>query len=129
MVSIVVPILIIIFQIHYEQWLNNESSSITKVEKSQDEQQNIILPTVQQAEIINVTKVYPAINKGNCLNWPNQEMKVRGGIDKWDSFYPKKGDVGIIIAKMNHCHSGDEIYLLKIEQYYVPIMYNGIHLK
>jgi len=99
------------------------------VEKIPDERHDDLSPTVRQAEITDIKKVYPAINKGDCLNWSSQEMKAKGGIDKWDSFYPKKGNIGTIVDEMTHCHSGEKIYLLKIDRYYVPIRHNGIRVK
>ncbi|MDM8561798.1 caspase family protein [Candidatus Marithioploca araucensis] len=99
------------------------------VEKTRNEQHNDLPHTILQAEITDIKKVYPAINKGDCLNWSSQEMKAKGGIDKWDSFYPKKGDIGSIVDEMIHCHSGEKIYILKIGQYYVPIRRNGIRVK
>ena len=129
MISIVAPMLIIIFQTHYEQWVKNESSSI-KVEKPQEQDEDdVTLPILQQAEIIDIKRIYPEINKGNCLEWPSQEIKAKGGIDGWDSFHPKERDIGVVVAEMRDCNSGDKIYLLKIEQYYVPIMYDGVRLK
>ena len=83
----------------------------------------------RQAEIIDIRKIYPAINRGDCLNWLSQEIKAKGGVNKWDSFYPKKGDIGIIVDEMTHCHSNEKIYILNIGRYYVPVGSNGIRVK
>jgi hypothetical protein len=38
------------------------------VDKTRDEQPNDLPYTIRQAEITDIRKVYPAINKGDCLN-------------------------------------------------------------
>jgi hypothetical protein len=83
---------------------------------------------IRQAEIINIRRIYPSINKGDCLNWSSPEMKANGGIEKWNSFFPKKGDIGTIVDEMSHCYSGEKIYLLKIDQYYIPINQDGVRI-
>ncbi|HEC85063.1 MAG: hypothetical protein DRR08_08505 [Candidatus Parabeggiatoa sp. nov. 2] len=80
-------------------------------------------PTPQKkAKITDVGQIYEAINTTECLTWPSPETKEKGGKNGWDSFYPKKDDIGLIVAEMKHCHFEDTtVYILKIEQHYVPI--------
>ncbi|OAD19389.1 Serine/threonine protein kinase [Candidatus Thiomargarita nelsonii] len=79
-------------------------------------------PTPQkEAKIVDVGQIYELINTTECLEWPDEESKQKGGKNGWGSFYPKKDDTGTIVREMKHCHLDDNIYLLQIGQYYVPI--------
>ncbi len=84
----------------------------------------------RKAQIVDVGKIYELINTTNCLTWPRPDMKKKGGKNGWGSFYPKKGDTGIVVAEKQHCRAGntgfdDSIYILKVGQYYVPISSTG----
>jgi len=85
-------------------------------------------PSARTAKITDAGQLYSTINRGNCLSWPNQQMKRAGGKDGWGSFYPKNGDVGTIVSEMKHCNNGKKIYLLKIGNYYAPVGYDGIKI-
>jgi tetratricopeptide (TPR) repeat protein len=84
----------------------------------------------RKAQIVDVGQIYELINTTNCLTWARPDMKKKGGKNGWGSFYPKKGDTGIIVAEIQHCRAGNtdfnnSIYILKVGQYYVPISSTG----
>lgn len=72
-------------------------------------------------QIVDVGQIYESINTTDCLKWPSSEIKEKAGKNAWGSFYPKKGDTGILIDEIKHCNFDDNIYLLQIGQYYVPL--------
>jgi hypothetical protein len=82
-------------------------------------------PPQKKAQIVDVGQVYEAINTTECLTWPTPGLRDKSGKNSWDSFYPKKDDIGIIIEELKHCQSDDTVYILKIDQYYVPISRPG----
>ena len=86
------------------------------------------LPSSKKAQITDIEQIYELINTTECLVWPTPEAKVRGGKNGWKKFYPKKGDTGIIIKEMQHCHLEDNVYIVKLEQYYVPISSIGVKI-
>jgi hypothetical protein len=93
---------------------------------SQQPTESTAQPTEQtpqkEAKITDVLQIYEAINTTECLTWTSPETKEKGGKNGWDAFYPKKDDIGFIVAEMKHCHFEDTtVYILKIDQYYVPI--------
>ncbi len=82
----------------------------------------------RKAQITDVEQIYELINTTDCLTWTTQEMKEKGGKDGWDKFYPKKADIGMIVKETKHCHLDDNIYIVEIEQYYVPISSIGVQI-
>ncbi|MDM8557998.1 tetratricopeptide repeat protein [Candidatus Parabeggiatoa sp. HSG14] len=82
-------------------------------------------PPQKKAQIVDVGHVYEAINTTECLTWPTPGLRDKSGKNSWDSFYPKKDDIGIIVEELKHCQFDDIIYILKIDQYYVPISNAG----
>jgi hypothetical protein len=87
-----------------------------------------IQPTDRMAEIIDQKLVYSAINETNCLRWPSAEAKGLGGKNGWGAFSPQNGDKGVVVAEGFHCRSAEEIYILKIGDYYVPVASGGVRL-
>ncbi|MCK5524866.1 MAG: hypothetical protein KAI83_17200 [Thiomargarita sp.] len=85
-------------------------------------------PPPRKAQITDVGQIYELINTTECLKWPSPEMKEKGGKNGWGEFYPKKGDTGIIVKEMQHCHLEDKLYIVEIEEYYVPISNVGVKI-
>jgi hypothetical protein len=85
-------------------------------------------PPPKKVQITNVGQIYELINTTECLTWPSDEMKEKGGKNGWDKFYPKKGDLGMIVKEMKHCHLEDNVYIVEMEQYYVPISSTGAQI-
>ncbi len=85
-------------------------------------------PPPRKAQITDVGQIYELINTTDCLKWPFPEMKEKGGKNGWGEFYPKKGDTGMIVKEMQHCHLEDNVYIVEIEQYYVPISNVGVKI-
>lgn len=83
-------------------------------------------PPLKQAKIKDIGQIYEAINTTDCIKWPSPEIKEKGGKSGWGDFYPKNGDTGSIISEMKHCHLEDNIYVVKIDQHYVPITSDGV---
>jgi len=85
-------------------------------------------PPPKKAQITDVGQIYELINTTECLTWPSDDMKEKGGKNGWDKFYPKKGDLGMIVKEMKHCHLDDNVYIVEMEQYYVPISSTGAQI-
>lgn len=86
------------------------------------------LPPPRKAQITDIGQIYELINTTECLTWPTPEMKKMGGKNSWGKFYPKKGDTGMIIKEMQHCHLEDNVFIVELEQYYVPINSVGVKI-
>ncbi len=85
-------------------------------------------PPPRKAQVTDIGQIYELINTTECLTWPTPDTKEKGGKNGWGEFYPKKGDTGMIIKEMQHCHLEDSVYIVEIEQYYVPISSVGIKI-
>jgi len=85
-------------------------------------------PPPKKAKITDVGQIYELINTTDCLTWPSLNMKEKGGKDGWESFYPKNGDIGIVLKEMKHCHFENNVFILEMEQYYVPISSVGVEI-
>ncbi len=85
-------------------------------------------PPPKKAKITDVGQIYELINTTDCLTWPSLDMKEKGGKDGWESFYPKNGDIGIVLKEMKHCHFDNNVFILEMEQYYVPISSVGVEI-
>jgi len=91
-------------------------------------------PTVsvgQQVQITNSGKTYTSINEGNCLTWPNDEIKLKAGSWEWGeyNFDPQIGMKGKVVHITKHCDNGKVIYILLINnKFYVPIQAAGVRL-
>jgi hypothetical protein len=85
----------------------------------------------ENVKIINTGKMFDLINTDteDCLEWPNQEVKVKGGRSGWDDFTPKNGQKGVVISVTKHCKDYERIYIVKVGEYYVPIGYKGVTTK
>jgi hypothetical protein len=82
----------------------------------------------RKAQIVDAGQIYELINTTDCLTWPRLDMKEKGGKAGWGSFYPKKGELGLIISEMKHCHFDEKVYILEMDNYYVPISSVGIQI-
>ncbi|HAI69485.1 MAG TPA: hypothetical protein DCM38_08625 [Gammaproteobacteria bacterium] len=85
-------------------------------------------PPPKKAQITDVGQIYELINTTDCLIWPSLDMKEKGGKDGWESFYPKKGEIGIVLEEMKHCHFENNVLILEMDQYYVPISSVGVQI-
>ncbi len=72
-------------------------------------------------QIADTGGIYTGINRVDCLMWPSEDAKQRGGVDSWGSYYPTGGETGYVIGISAHCDSGIEILILDINGYIVPI--------
>jgi hypothetical protein len=71
--------------------------------------------------------VYPDINTTDCLSWPSDDYKTRGGSTEWGSYYPTQGEIGTIIGTTEHCSSGAQFLILEMDSgYIVPIEATGV---
>jgi hypothetical protein len=75
----------------------------------------------KMVQIVDLGQIYELINTTDCLEWPKQEMKEKGGKNAWESYYPKKDETGLLVAEMQHCHFDNKVYLLQMDEYYVAI--------
>lgn len=69
--------------------------------------------------------IYEELNKTKTLKWPTREIKKKAGKKGWKSYEPKAGDIGEIVHVFEYnddrVNSAKYIYLLQIENNYVPI--------
>ncbi|MBI2388126.1 MAG: hypothetical protein HYV09_00805 [Deltaproteobacteria bacterium] len=77
-------------------------------------------------KIVSAGKVYPMINTGDCLTWPDAMSKANGGTGAWGGWSPKNGDVGLAVAKSKHCSQAVTVIIVKIGDHYVPIDEKGL---
>lgn len=78
--------------------------------------------TGKQVKIWHEGGIYPTLNEVKNTKWPSEDMKKRGGENGWGSFKPKPGDTGTIVHIFpNKGSANNNIYLLKIKDYYVPM--------
>jgi hypothetical protein len=84
--------------------------------------------TNRTAEIVDQMQIYESINESNCLKWPSPEAKALGGKKSWGSFSPHNGDRGVVVAETFKCEADEEMYILKVGEYYVPIASKGVKL-
>ncbi|MBK7397915.1 MAG: hypothetical protein IPJ34_16865 [Myxococcales bacterium] len=80
-------------------------------------------PTVR---IVSAGKVYPMINTGDCLTWPDASSKALGGTNGWGGWSPQNGDTGVAIGKSKHCSQSVTVVFVKIGAKVVPIDEKGI---
>ncbi len=91
--------------------------------------QEIEQPTPQKkAQIVDVGQIYEAINTTDCLTWSSPKVKEKGGKNGWGNYYPKGGEIGIVVDEVKHCRFDNSIYLLQIGLYYVPISSVGVQI-
>lgn len=80
-------------------------------------------PTVR---IVADGKVYPMINGGDCLTWPDAGSKAVGGTSGWGGWSPKNGDTGVAIGKSKHCSQSVTVVFVKIGAKVVAIDEKGL---
>lgn len=110
-----------------------ESKTIDNNITPEENQQQTLEPEVVEtpkkiAKITDIKQIYESINITECLTWETPEIKAKSGKSSWGNFYPHHETTGIIIAQMEHCNLDDTIYLLQIDEYYIPISIHGIQI-
>lgn len=77
--------------------------------------------------ITNTGDIYSTINETDCLTWPSESLRVRGGEDAWeaDGYQPQEGEVGVLVGESIHCGSEERILLLEVGRFIVPIAASG----
>ncbi|MDM8565909.1 tetratricopeptide repeat protein [Candidatus Halobeggiatoa sp. HSG11] len=109
-----------------EKEANSESKEKVNLPPNEIAKPTILL---KKAKIIDISQIYESINATDCLIWTSSEIKEISGKNAWNSFYPKKDDVGVVVNEIKHCNFKNVVvYLLKIEQYYVPISSVGVQI-
>jgi hypothetical protein len=77
--------------------------------------------------IADTSLVYADINTTDCLQWPSDDAKTRGGSSAWGSYVPTVGEVGVILGTATHCSSGAPFLILEMDSgYVVPIEEAGV---
>jgi hypothetical protein len=81
-------------------------------------------------EITDTAGVYGDLNTTDCISWPSDDVKKRGGTSEWSSWYPSKGDAGYVLSSAYHCSTSTEIVILEMDSgYIVPVAITGVALK
>lgn len=76
--------------------------------------------------IVDAGEIYSTINELDCLAWPDEDTRQRGGIGGWGAFYPGAGDVGVVVGVTTHCDSGAVVVLVDVEGHVVPVRLEGV---
>lgn len=114
---------------------NNSCTSTS----SQSETQAVYYPIEGKARLRDITRVTEALNSKifSELNWTNvSALKDRANMGSWFGWYPRKNMVGDVLYHWvpehenieRRSHVSKKIYLLKIENYIVPVVEDGIIL-
>lgn len=96
-------------------------------------------PIEGKARLRDITRVTEALNSKifSELNWTNvSALKDRANMGSWFGWYPRKNMVGDVLYHWvpehenieRRSHVSKKIYLLKIENYIVPVVEDGIIL-
>jgi Tfp pilus assembly protein PilF len=80
------------------------------------------------ARIIDTDRIYSTINRDTCITFPNDEIKLLAGVDRWQDYDPQTGDRGAIVHITIHCRTKLKVYILKVGNYYVPIAERGVKI-
>ncbi len=80
----------------------------------------------EMAEITNTGELYTTINQGECLPWPDPQLKSKAGQKSWNGYYPRSGEKGPIVWSATHCNGKTRVYVLKIKGHFVPIGERGV---
>lgn len=76
----------------------------------------------KQAKIWHEGGVYSTMNLGTSFKDLPAEWKATGGKNGWGTYQPKAGDTGTVVHVFTEKgNSSKSIYLLKINDYYVPV--------
>uniref|UniRef100_A0A8D8UDQ6 Pecanex-like protein n=1 Tax=Cacopsylla melanoneura TaxID=428564 RepID=A0A8D8UDQ6_9HEMI len=92
--------------------------------------------TLERVRIIDPLQVHDALNLGRRIDvmWPDEKMRARGGKTFWKDWLPEIGMEGQVVHKwvpnhrdLNRRSNVDRtIFLIKIEDKYVPISESGV---
>ncbi len=77
-------------------------------------------------EIVSPGDIYSDLNTIDCIAWPSEDAKTRGGQASWGSYYPAQGDIGTVLGTATHCSGGDEIVILDVNGNIVPVNAVGV---
>jgi hypothetical protein len=72
-------------------------------------------------EIIDAGAVYPTLNTLDCITWPSEDAKKKGGEDAWGKYTPAAGEIGTILGVSYHCDDYTEVLILDVGGKVVPI--------
>lgn len=123
--------------------LNHRSSSYTSIPTSSNEggsgstTGDLRLNNVKgKARLVDITCVTAALSSKakRDLFWPNMQWMLE--VNRWDGWYPHKNMIGDILYYWEpnssdperRCNIDKKIYLLRIENYIVPVTEDGIVL-
>ncbi|XP_047133390.1 pecanex-like protein 3 isoform X2 [Hydra vulgaris] len=123
--------------------LNHRSSSYTSIPTSSNEggsgsmTEDLRLSNVKgKARLVDITCVTAALSSKakRDLLWPNMQWMLE--VNRWDGWYPHKNMIGDILYYWEpnssdperRCNIDKKIYLLRIENYIVPVTEDGIVL-
>ncbi|KAF5282134.1 hypothetical protein FQR65_LT02831 [Abscondita terminalis] len=92
--------------------------------------------TNQRVRIVDPNLVYDCINLGRRIdvNWPDENMRSKGGRSHWRDWLPETGMEGQVVHRWSPCHRDPNrrshvdrtILLVKIDDKYVPIAESGV---
>jgi NOL1/NOP2/fmu family ribosome biogenesis protein len=76
----------------------------------------------KKLKIYHIGGIFSTANGINSdfIEWINDDVKLRAGKSNWNDFEPQNGDIGEVI-QVGKTKYDEIIYILKIQDYYVPI--------
>ena len=123
--------------------LNHRANSYTSIPTSSNESRSgsttgdfRFNPLEGKARLIDITCVTAALSSKakRDLLWPNTQWML--DINRWDGWYPHKNMIGDILYHWDpnsddperRCNINKKIFLLRIDDYIVPVTEDGIVL-
>lgn len=85
-----------------------------------------------RVKVVNNKQVYDYLCRSSTkeIDWPNSEVKNKSGVcsDSWKGL--DNGSIATIIWRFKNfkTNSGDNVFLIKIDNYYIPIACSGLEL-
>jgi hypothetical protein len=77
-------------------------------------------------QIVDASLVHTDLDQSDCITWPSDDVKSRGGSSAWSGYSPSSGETGVVLWTSPHCSNGSEILILEMDTgYIVPIESSG----
>lgn len=87
-------------------------------------------------QITDANQIYDTLNLGRRIDvlWPDEEMRARGGRNRWGRWVPVEGMEGPVVHRwiphhpnpLHRSHVDRSILLVLIAGYYVPVAEDGV---
>ncbi|MBI2390797.1 MAG: hypothetical protein HYV09_14500 [Deltaproteobacteria bacterium] len=76
--------------------------------------------------VVHKGDMFDLINSTDCIAWPSEEAKARGGQSGWGGWSPSDGDQGVAVARTGHCFQTVDVVFVRIGEHWVAIGASGV---